>query len=885
MTLLGADEADLAVLGEFGRRLENAPADPREQWRREARPEQLLPPDPWRITYFQGGRGAGKTRSSAQGLAEIILADTEPEGQYGIIAPTYRDAWTVCVEGEALALDTYVPTPAGSTTMGAIKPGDVVLGGDGSPCRVTAAYDVLTGRDCYRVRFKGGAEVVADGEHKWLVEDWLGRLSNNRKANRTRPRRNGPCGDMVPPHVITTSQMIPAIRYGTRLNTRNYGVRVAKASYSDLLSLLMIDPYVLGYWLGDGTSKAAEITTMDPEVLTEVQRAGYETKQRPDYGYQGEAHTYSIYGGLWRQLRLANLLRNKHVPDAYLRASHAERLALVQGLMDSDGTVSERGQCSFLNKNKRLADALVDLLCGLGIKASAPRPKMSRVGTTHWLIRFTTTEPVFRIPRKLARLPSSYRDADFWLIESIEPVESVPVRCISVDSPDSTYLVTRHHIATHNSGILRALGTTAGEVKHGTSRIVEYAHRSYGEIGLRNGHVIFVDSADDGALRVQGKNLRSVWCGEIGLWQKWQTAFDESIKFAVRKGSSKIICDGTPKVSRPARALIRRLLRGEEPGVIVRRLRTVDNADNLSEAFYQSVIGAAKGTRLERQELEGELLDDVANALWTRDLLEGIQVPAVGAEGGPSYLFGAVIGVDPSDGNEDSDEQAYTISGKGAPDDHHLYVAESWGGQMAPATFARKVILKAVEYSARIAVERNHGGAWLTATFHQVMKELDAAGRLPEGRKPRVETIWASQAKRTRAEPVSALYERDVVRHAGGPFVELEDQQCSFTGSAGERSPDRLDSLVFSLHPFLNASFGPPGKPGVRKWAGSQELDAIAATEDSQMRRRLRGAHGGAYNGQETPPDAPWDLDGFGPQDDEQAHPENGRRGNVRAWR
>ena len=434
------------------------------------------------------------------------------------------------------------------------------------------------------------------------------------------------------------------------------------------------------------------------------------------------------------------------------------------------------------------------------------------------------------------------------------------------------------------SGILRALGTSAGEIKSGTSRIVAYAHRSYGEIGLRNGHTIFVDSADDGALRIQGKNLRSIWADELGLWQRWQVAWDESIRYAVRKGASKIIATGTPKVSRPARALIRRLLRGEEPGVIVRRLRTIDNAANLSEAFYQSVIGAAKGTRLERQELEGELLDDVANSLWTRDLLESIQVPAVGAEGGIGYLHGAVIGVDPSDGNEDSDEQAYTISGKGAPDDHHLYVVESFGAQMAPAAFARRVILKAVKYSARIVVERNHGGAWLTATFHQVLKELDAAGRLPDGRKPRVETIWASQAKRTRAEPVSALYERDVVRHAGGPFVELEDQQCSFVGSAGERSPDRLDSLVFSLHPFLNTSFGPHGQSGVRKWAGSQELNDIGQSEDARMRRRMRGAHGGAYD-RETPADAPWDLDGFGPQDDAQEHPEHGRRGNVRSWR
>ena len=72
--------------------------------------------------------------------------------------------------------------------------------------------------------------------------------------------------------------------------------------------------------------------------------------------------------------------------------------------------------------------------------------------------------------------------------------------------------------------------------------MVEYAHRSYGEIGLRNGHVIYVDSADDGALRIQGKNLRAIWADEIGLWTRWQTAWDESIRYAVRKGTSKIIC-------------------------------------------------------------------------------------------------------------------------------------------------------------------------------------------------------------------------------------------------------------------------------------------------------------------------------------------------------
>ena len=201
---------------------------------------------------------------------------------------------------------------------------------------------------------------------------------------------------------------------------------------------------------------------------------------------------------------------------------------------------------------------------------------------------------------------------------------------------------------------------------------------------------------------------------------------------------------------------------------------------------------------------------------------------------------------------------------------------------MAPVAFARKVILKAVEWNARIIVEKNHGQGWLVATFAQVMKDLDRAGLLPDGRKPTVQPIHASLAKRTRAEPVSALYERDVVRHAGGPFVELEDQQCSFTGAAGERSPDRLDSLVWSLHPFLNTSFGPPGKAGVRKWAEAQELADMGVSEETRAHRKMREIREKAVPaGLE---DAPWGLDGFSPQDDDQAR-EGGRRGNVRAWR
>lgn len=418
------------------------------------------------------------------------------------------------------------------------------------------------------------------------------------------------------------------------------------------------------------------------------------------------------------------------------------------------------------------------------------------------------------------------------------------------------------------AGILKSLGTSAGEVKQGISKMVTYAHRSYGEIGLRNGHTIYVDSADDGALRVQGKNLKGAWCDEIGLWTRWAIAWDESIKYAVRRGVSKIITTGTPKVSRPAAKLIRRFIRGEEPGCVVRRLRTIDNLDNLSDGFIQAVVGMAKGTRLERQELEGELLDDVENALWTRDMLEALQAgePTLD-DGRPVNFLRVIVGVDPSDGKEDSDEQAYTVAGLG--NDGRLYILESWGGQAAPVEFAKRVVKVADEWRAEIVVEKNHGGTWLTPTFKQAMKDLKITRPL--------KLVTASLGKRTRAEPVSALYERGVVRHAFGPHVELEDQMCSFTGAAGERSPDRLDSLVWSCQPFLNYSFGADNSPAsVRAWAAAQELARSGAgPEQTMAQRRLAQAHGGLLVAEQS-----WDLDSFAPKrDDERSHP------NVREYR
>lgn len=371
------------------------------------------------------------------------------------------------------------------------------------------------------------------------------------------------------------------------------------------------------------------------------------------------------------------------------------------------------------------------------------------------------------------------------------------------------------------SGILAAFGTTRAEVKAGESALVKAYWRSWAYIELRDGTTIRLGSADNGALRIQGKNLKGCWCDEIGLWLQWETAWDESVQFAVRSGRARIIATGTPKSSRPAAKLIRRLIKQAttpraddltglllEPLTRHTRLRTIDNLPNLATSFAAAVVARAKGTRLERQELEGELLDDVDGALWARTQLDLDRV----SELPPMGLRSPVIGVDPADGLAGGDEQAYTVAGVGW--DHKLYVVESHGMAVDVVEFARHVVRRAVFWQARIAIEKNHGGEWLISTFNQVMRELDV--------QVGIEVISASQGKLVRAEPVAALCAQHRVHHVGTggwftppadlkmappeqwTFVEVEDQLTTFTANPAEKSPDRLDSYVYALTPFLN---------------------------------------------------------------------------------
>lgn len=306
-------------------------------------------------------------------------------------------------------------------------------------------------------------------------------------------------------------------------------------------------------------------------------------------------------------------------------------------------------------------------------------------------------------------------------------------------------------------------------------------NRSYGELFLPDASTVYCDGADDGALRIQGRNLAGLWADEVGLWRQWRLAWEESIAYAVRIDPARIVATGTPKRGHP---LVKKLLHDES--IPTTRLRTMDNAANLSRRALNDLLRRYADTTLGRQELEGEELEEVDGALWHRDMIRYDPPPMQPVKGEmvPDYLR-VVVAIDPAvTHGPDSDETGMVVAAVGP--DRRGYLIADLSGRYSPDEMRERATAAYEEYGAdSIIAEVNNGG--------------DLVERVLRGKNWRgaYHSVHASRGKRTRAEPVSALYEQGRVSHLR-PFVELEDQLCTFTAES-MLSPDRLDALVWAF--------------------------------------------------------------------------------------
>lgn len=298
-----------------------------------------------------------------------------------------------------------------------------------------------------------------------------------------------------------------------------------------------------------------------------------------------------------------------------------------------------------------------------------------------------------------------------------------------------------------------------------------------------NGSTSLLFSAEEPE-RLRNKQHEKLWCDELGAWRYGQDAWDQA-QFGLRLGKSpQAIITTTPRPTQVVRSII------ADPSTIVTRGTSYDNRANLAEAFYASIVRKYEGTRLGRQELNAELLEDNPGALWHRANIDSQR-----ATRAPESMQRIVVGVDPAvTSREDSDETGIITCGmakldkdlRPTKDDHYFVVADS-SLIASPEKWARAAVKTYQDRSADLIIgEQNNGGEMVELTIRTADPNVSYKG------------VTASRGKVIRAEPIAALYEQGRVHHVGF-FPQLEDQLCDWDPLTSPRSPDRLDALVWSI--------------------------------------------------------------------------------------
>lgn len=280
--------------------------------------------------------------------------------------------------------------------------------------------------------------------------------------------------------------------------------------------------------------------------------------------------------------------------------------------------------------------------------------------------------------------------------------------------------------------------------------------------------------------QLRGPQHDAAWCDELAKWRYAQEAWDQ-LQFGMRTGENpQVAITTTPRPIMLLKEIIK------DPTTVITRGSTFDNASNLSGKFLAAIKRKYEGTRLGRQELDAELLEDMEGALWRRSVIDALRVKL------PDIppLKRVIVAIDPNASSEDdSNECGIVCCGLGVDD--HGYVLDDVSAVMTPAEWASEAIsLYRARRADRIVAEINNGGEMVENTLRMIDKSVSYS------------SVWASKGKVIRAEPVSALYEQGRVHHVGA-FARLEDQMCSFTVDFNRTemgySPDRMDALVWAL--------------------------------------------------------------------------------------
>lgn len=555
--------------------------------------------------------------------------------------------------GKLLCIDTPIPNPSGWIRNGDLRAGDTIFDERGRATTVTVAHDVVTPEKCYRVTFSDGSTLDAGGEHLWSTLTHRDRKQMTRHGIKRVPLNwptykhplmdchgnvTGFCGA----EVRSTEEIRATLTHSTRKDL-NHCIPTARPLELPEATL-PIDPWLLGAWLGDGSSKEQVIwchTNDLTHLRDRVNRLGYQSIVKHDKG--------NVYGlrvlGMGKELKALGVFGDrkepsrKHVPAQYLRASAGQRLSLLQGLMDSDGYQSSKG-CEFSSTKESLAKAVFELAASLGEKPVLAKGVATLYGKdcgpkyrVTW--RWSVYNP-FSLPRKVNKCVEPKVQAfkhGHRMIVSIDVIPAKPMRCITVDSPSALYLAGESMIPTHNT---RAAAETLahwawqtpktrwlvsaptssdlrGTCFEGDSGLLSVIppiliakdgyNKSLHEIKLINGSFIKGIPASEPD-RFRGPQFHGGWLDELAAWDYLQDSWD-MIQFGIRLGQrTKLICSTTPK----PKPVVMDLIFREGKDVTITRASTYSNLANLAPSFQKQIL-QYEGTNLGRQEIHAEIID------------------------------------------------------------------------------------------------------------------------------------------------------------------------------------------------------------------------------------------------------------------------------------
>jgi phage terminase large subunit-like protein len=775
---------------------------------------------------------------------DAVLSEFDPEtiahNPYFWLRPSQLlpmdrgDSWSLCAVisgrgfGKRLAVDTPVPTPTGWTTMGDLRAGDWVLDEAGDPCRVLVAHDIEMS-DGYRMHFVDGTSIDACGDHLWVTwEKGVRDRYTARHPDASDFPENWPTYRLITrqgehgPQIRTTTQIFES-QTVKAAKQRNHCIPLALPL--DLPEIdLPLDPWVLGAWLGNGVSSSHQIVAGSKDgnfdsshYLGCLAAAGFtaNAREHPDHGY-------TVIGviGLRTVLRSMSLLGNKHVPKQYLRACIEQRLALLRGLMDTDGTVGQLGRVAFYSTTRDLAESVLELARSLSERPVLRTGRSTRDGVDHGPLYSVEWYPSKFNPFALAR---KARLADLEnmqglkrrhrMVTEVVPLpEPVSMRCITVDSLNSMYLVGEGMIPTHNTRMMSEwvcskatampgsrgalIGRTAADVRDvlvlGESGILavsppgekpEYSP-SKRLLEWSNGSqaLLMTSEAPD-----QARGPQMNWAAGDEL-ASWLFTVDDSglnmwdnVQLATRLGDNpQIMVATTPRRTPFMRSL---MARKDDPRTLLITGTIFDNAHNLSKVYLDNITGIYGGTRLAKQELEGILLEDVEGALFQQEMFDSTRLIHI-----PDHPL-RVVAVDPSVAEKPRDECGIVVLGGTNETElykRHCYVLEDASLLASPTVWAQRVVEMAHKWSVfTVIAEGNQGGELVANAIREMDPNL------------RVLIVHARVNKATRAEPVAVMWDAGRM-HMVGVHPELESQMTSWNPADTHGvSPGRLDACVW----------------------------------------------------------------------------------------